>query len=254
MSNTKSLVVSGLKEIPDSYVGTIEPNYYCRGWNSTRSKYCKARAGTGTDHPGQGRCKNHGGATPIKGGRYSTIKRERIRVLVEEFEQDPDPLDVLPELYLVRALMRDFIERYDEWRDALVAWHETFRATGRPVPYALQHSLERCLDEYENLLNEQGESTDQQEKDLDEARKLVQVLSSPVEGKPVTVLDLSDAVRHADTVSKMVKRIEDVRSQDAVSRRDLARILSEIVRSVDLRIKDPDVRQQIHDDIISIRL
>lgn len=36
---------------------------------------CRYVAGYKTDHVGQGRCRLHGGATPIKHGRRSTIKR-----------------------------------------------------------------------------------------------------------------------------------------------------------------------------------
>src|SRR5690606_32915420 len=72
---------------------------------------CQNPAGQGTDHPGQGRCHLHGGATPIKHGRYSKIKREALRDLIAEYEQDPDPLNLLPELATARALLQDFLDR-----------------------------------------------------------------------------------------------------------------------------------------------
>ncbi len=42
---------------------------------------CTRPAGWGTDHAGYGSCKLHGGSKPIKSGRYSKTKRERIREL-----------------------------------------------------------------------------------------------------------------------------------------------------------------------------
>lgn len=87
---------------------------------------CKNKAGKGTDHPGQGRCKFHGGSTPIKTGRYSKIQRPRIKELIEGFENDPDPFDLLPEVKLLRALILDYIERYDEYTDALLEWHDSY--------------------------------------------------------------------------------------------------------------------------------
>jgi len=33
------------RAIPATYVGPVEPNFYCRGWNAKRTKYCSARAG-----------------------------------------------------------------------------------------------------------------------------------------------------------------------------------------------------------------
>jgi hypothetical protein len=47
--------------MPTSYVGKLASNYYCRGWNAKRRKYCTSRAGLGTQHAGVGRCKMHGG-------------------------------------------------------------------------------------------------------------------------------------------------------------------------------------------------
>lgn len=95
---------------------------------------CKRPAGWGTDHAGQGRCKLHGGASPIKHGRYSKIKREPIRRLIEDYEADPDPLNVLPEIAAARALFQDYLERYDEWREALLAWHESYVESENPKP------------------------------------------------------------------------------------------------------------------------
>lgn len=98
---------------------------------------CRKTAGWGTDHPGTGKCRLHGGASPIKHGRYSSVKRELIRRLIEQHADDPDPLDVLPEIAAARALFQDFVERYDEWREAFLAWHESFNRTdddGNPLP------------------------------------------------------------------------------------------------------------------------
>lgn len=87
---------------------------------------CTQVAGWGTDHPGQGRCKLHGGKTPIKSGRYSDIKRPRLNELIAKFAADPDPLNLLPEALLLRALATDYVERYDELTAALIKWHESF--------------------------------------------------------------------------------------------------------------------------------
>jgi hypothetical protein len=92
--------------------------------------HCRKRAGWGTGHVGEGRCRLHGGATPIKHGRYSTITRPRIRELLDQYEDDPAPLDLLPEAKLLRALLTDWVERYDEFTDALLAWHDSFRGEG----------------------------------------------------------------------------------------------------------------------------
>lgn len=39
---------------------------------------CRNPAGFKTEHPGVGRCRNHGGCTPIKHGRYSIYVRSTL--------------------------------------------------------------------------------------------------------------------------------------------------------------------------------
>ena len=94
---------------------------------------CARSAGWGTDHPGSGPCKSHGGKTPIKHGRYSKIERPRIKELIDQFSNDPDPYNLLPEVVLLRALIVDFVERYDKYAEALIAWHESF--IGEDAPF-----------------------------------------------------------------------------------------------------------------------
>jgi hypothetical protein len=75
---------------------------------------CRRPAGHGTSHPGQGRCKLHGGKSPVTHGRYSVIRRPSVQQRIDELKAaDAEPLDLLEELHLLRALTIDFIERYD---------------------------------------------------------------------------------------------------------------------------------------------
>lgn len=87
---------------------------------------CKQVAGWGTDHVGAGRCKLHGGATPIKHGLRSTIERPDIRQLVEHYLADPDPLNLMPELAKLRALADNYINRHSAAEKALLAWHASW--------------------------------------------------------------------------------------------------------------------------------
>lgn len=197
------------KSVPVGHVGKLEPNYYCRGWNPRRKKYCKSRAGTGTDHPGEGRCKLHGGNTDIIHGlarRYSGVKTERIRDLIAQHANDPDPLDILPEIAAARALFQDFIERYEDNSRALIAWHESY------------------------------------------------ISDKAVNPKPVQVLDIADAYRILDTVSRMVERVEKVRAANAISRPDLNRIMNEMGRAVLLNVVEEETRKRIHDAWLAIPL
>jgi hypothetical protein len=122
------------RTVPAEYVGTLEPNYYCRAWNGKegRKKYCRARAGARTDHPGVGRCYHHSGTKQVFSGRYSTLTNERVAPLVAAFLADPSPTDLGPEVALLRALVHDFVERYNLLVDALVEWNHGRDPNARP--------------------------------------------------------------------------------------------------------------------------
>jgi hypothetical protein len=73
---------------------------------------CAKPAGWGTDHVGQSRCRLHGGANPIKHGRYSKIARARLGDQLKTLEADPDPMDLLPEIQLIRASAMHFLTKH----------------------------------------------------------------------------------------------------------------------------------------------
>lgn len=104
---------------PGSTLPTDKCNARLRGERAGR--LCGRSAGKGTDHPGQGRCYQHGGATPIKHGRYSMITRPALRDLVAQFEADPDPLNLEPELALLKAFAVEAIERPGNSKDPTAA-------------------------------------------------------------------------------------------------------------------------------------
>lgn len=127
------------KHVPKEYEGKLDSNYYCRAWNSKRDKYCKARAGKGTDHPGMGRCKFHDGRPVVHGkrskyrgqlvGDHERSPEERyknlpvtIQDIYDEQKQDPHFLDVEADIRLARAILTDYIERYEEARESLEEW------------------------------------------------------------------------------------------------------------------------------------
>ncbi len=110
-----------------------------------------------------------------------------------------------PELAAARALFQDFFERYDENREALLAWHSSF---GTDNPNA----------------------------------------------KPRQVLDLLDAQKVLSEITKIVKRIEDIGAQNAISRADFYRVLTEMGRAVDLVVEDEALRKRISEAWLEIRL
>jgi len=88
---------------------------YC-GAKTRAGGTCRRPAGWGTEHTGQGKCKLHGGAStgaPIKTGRYS-IKRQELAHKAQQFANDTAPGDLTGELVLMRALLQDYLDRFED--------------------------------------------------------------------------------------------------------------------------------------------
>jgi hypothetical protein len=166
---------------------------------------CKKQAGWGTDHIGEGKCRLHGGATPIRHGRYSKITRPRLRELLDQYENDPAPLDLLPEVQLLRALLTDWVERYDEFTDALLAWHDSWRtgeAAGKPT---------KVLDitAAAGLVDKVGAMVDRIEKTKREGSITLETLDRVLEQLGMEVVHaLTEEVRDAATRAKVLRNIE----------------------------------------------
>lgn len=218
---------------------------------------CSKAAGWRTPHPGEGRCYLHGGLTPVKHGRYSTVTHTRIRELIAQHEADPDPLNLLPEIAALRALFQDFIERYDVFVGALVAWHADWSLRRRPLPEELLIAFERVVDEWENAIAEQGEegATDRQRADAASARKFLAILRGAEQStKPHQVLDLADAHRILAEIGKMVERVEGLRAANAISRPELNRVITEMGRVVETYVDDEAAKLKIREGWLAIRV
>lgn len=110
--------------VPEKYEGTLDPNHFCRGWNTKRQKYCRQRAGHNTDHLGVGRCAWHGKGGRMTHGRYSKYVGESLQKHLEDIQaEDGDRTDLTQEVDMFRALTAQFMERYDEMVEALFTWN-----------------------------------------------------------------------------------------------------------------------------------
>lgn len=90
------------------------------------TRRCKAKAkGTGErcKNPvveGKQVCRIHGGLSPgrpIVHGRYSVTKRQALREKIEQFRADPQAGDLRDELAILRALLEDYLNRFDDYLD-----------------------------------------------------------------------------------------------------------------------------------------
>lgn len=168
--------------------------------------YCKLPAGSGTDHVGSGRCKLHGGASPIRNGIYSKIEREKLREMVEYFENVANPMELTSEIAAARAFLLKFINDYESVVEALLDWHTEWAIT-----------------------NQQPE------------------------GPPPRLPSQQKIIMLLDTISKIVKRQQDMKSENAVTRSDLYRIMMEMGRVVETHCKLEDW-EKVKNDWLAIRL
>jgi len=95
----------------------------CGALSKSTQTPCKNIAGKGTDHFGEGRCRLHGGATPIKHGLYSRVRRTRLGKRIAEIENDPHILDLSQELAVLKVLAEQAVEAYQEHEAALQSWY-----------------------------------------------------------------------------------------------------------------------------------
>src|SRR6476661_5854129 len=87
-------------------------------------RYCRQPKGFKTPHPSEGRCWLHGGLTPIKSGLHSMIKHGRLKDLITQYEATGQQiLDLEPEAKLMKAIIVDFVNRYDDFTDQLETWY-----------------------------------------------------------------------------------------------------------------------------------
>lgn len=92
-----------------------------------KDRICKNTAGFKTPHQGEGRCYLHGGLTPVRHGRYSKLNHSRLKGLLEELKQnDQDVLDLEPEAQLMRAMLIDYVNRYEDFVEQLETWYDAF--------------------------------------------------------------------------------------------------------------------------------
>jgi hypothetical protein len=260
--------------LPVAYDPT-EGGKWCGAKTRPGAKFptCRQHAGWGTDHVGQGRCKLHGGRSLTKHGRYSTIKRSELRDLIAQYEADPDPLNIAPELATARALFVDYINRYAEYVEALLAWYQSWVEDAPPpdirglaralcdssshanlLPHAdqrpCQYHVERARAAVEQLIRLRSEAT------------VTGDLGAPIEGgdaakkqpRPRQIMDIADSYRLISEITRIAGRIEAVRAANAISRPDFFRFTGEMGRIVERYVPDEDTLNKIKDGWLGIRL
>jgi hypothetical protein len=243
--------------VPNINVGKIDANKYCRS-QGKQTVYCNQLAGHGTVHPGQGRCRYHGGLVEgdgrLRDGRYSIerggIKHPRLQELYDRFKDDPDPTGLFDEIAMLRAVAVDYIERYEDTTAALLAWHADQKLLSEPLRPDLIRGFEQAFDIWESGLKADDRWSPEVERDAERARKLLEVLrhGASIE-KPKRVMDISDVTAIYEAVGRMAERIEKMRSANAISEAELNRIFNAMGRVVDVLIPNGIINDGIADEL-----
>jgi hypothetical protein len=149
---------------------------------------------------------------------------------------------VLDDLAVARALLHDWIERYDDFRTALAAWFDTWEGKYTPIDPEAAAGLQR-------LVARAGDDPD-----AGLARAAITFLSTPQEPKPRRFVDIADAIRHVDLISKVVFRVEQAKSLGMISQSQLRLFMFNLERILDGVITDADMRAQLRKEINGLRL
>jgi hypothetical protein len=207
------------------------------GARNRHGKPCRNPAGFGTNHVGEGRCTLHGGAAQIAHGRYSSINRPRIRDLLERHQADPDPLNLLPELALLRSLIVDYIERYDELTSALLEWHASFTKDFDGAVELWRAKYATWLEECERLGREPTEGPPPPP------------LPTAYERKPRQVIDVLSVGKFISDIGTLAERVLKQRSEGSITLATLDRTLeqlgAEVVNAAQEVIRDPATRSAL---------
>jgi hypothetical protein len=202
--------------------------------NDAKYDVCMMPAGYRTDHVGEGRCYLHGGNALVKSGRYSKILKVELQEAIERHANDPDVLNMEPELATARALFEDFINRYDENSEALLAWHLSYKDVQiTPERHKLIQFIIKAAEQHFADLAGQGEEVEEWKKVwLKEAKTLAYKIGESLSEnrKPPYIMDIADGYKFLAEITKIVERIEKVRAQNAISRRNFLRVMSEMGR------------------------
>lgn len=192
-------------------------DYYCNArtrHETAKYPYCHHRAGANTDHTGTGRCWLHGGRSlkgaangRFKHGRYSTIASGRIKDLIDTYRDDDAPLDLKEEVFLLRALTHDLIERWEDIygeEGALMAWHDSWqngRYASKPKQLPDLSALHSIVDAIGKMVERIQRHDAERSMTYGQLSAVMKALGSEL-GKTLTELDVS-----TDLEAKIVERV-----------------------------------------------
>lgn len=166
----------------------------CGAKTKSTGEPCRRTAGWGTDHPGEGRCKLHGGKSKCgpehpryKTGLYADVFKGRLREKLRQAHALPDPTNVLDEIAVARVMFAEYIE--SSLGDTVT--HEMADniqvMAGRIVTMATRFikaraAMEFSTMEYRHILDVMKQALDEFIPDEDEQNRFIDIISTRISG------------------------------------------------------------------------
>lgn len=189
----------------------------CGAKHTKRNGVCQNPAGKGTDHPGEGRCKYHGGGAQKASPAYLEVNASpRLKELIDGYSTDADLLNLSRDLARMRAIVHDYIERHDQITAALIAWHASHTSGYQEAVALWREQMALYLEAVR-----QGHS----EPEMDPPAPPI---PEHFESKPRQLPDLATAVSLIDKIGGMVERIQKREGERSISLAEVDRVLNEL--------------------------
>lgn len=199
----------------------------CGARRNKTGALCKRPAGWGTDHPGEGKCKLHGGVGQKPSTRYQLANASpTLQQAIEQQQTDPDPLNLLPDLLLARALLSDGIERHSQATAAIIAWHASHTSGFEEAVTLWREQLAQYLEAVQ-----QGHSEP-------EMGPPPPPIPEAFENKPRQLPDLAAFITLIDRVTGIVERIQKREGERSITLAEVDRVLNELGMKTVLALRE----------------
>lgn len=199
----------------------------CGSDRTKGSGTCQRPAGWGTDHPGEGKCKLHGGVGQKASTRYQlTNASGTLRQAVDHHRADPQPLDLLQDLILARALLQEGIERHSANSAALIAWHASHSTGYQEAVTLWREQLAQYLEAVQQGHSEPAMGPPPPP------------IPEAFENRPKQLPDLAGFIVLIDRVTGIVERIQKREQDRSISLAEVDRVLNEYGIKIVLALRE----------------
>lgn len=232
-----SMEEDDLTGLPPSNFGWVpadeyDPEEHCGYEVKSTGRKCTNKKGMGTPQPGFGPCHLHGGKETLAImnarrvlGLYHKIRSPKLKdALARVRESNVDAIDLSPEVDVLRAIVLDFVERRDEFVEAIVSFKQSF---DQAITKAINADRTHDPELYAEACAE---------------------IASAVNKRPIEVVDVSQASAIIDRVGKMAERIHKFKTSDTITLDQIKRLLDNMGMALARHVTDPEVIKAIQAD------